>query len=121
MLARAGYDAECIENDGDYKRVFAAYQQASFGAIKFTRIKDVIDHENVEATISFVANGLPFRQTFLQEGDWVAEGFHAYMNKVAAAVGDKKRFYQLETGDQTVALAFVTPRTYARARKAGLV
>ena len=121
MLASWGYDAECIENDGDYKRVFAAYQKASFGTIKFTKIADVIDHENLEATISFVANGRPFRTTFLQEGDFVADGFHAYMNKVAATLGEKKRFYQLDTGDQTVALAFVTPRTHARARKAGLV
>jgi hypothetical protein len=121
MLAPAGYDAECIENDGDYKRVFAAYQRASFGAIKFTRIKDVIDHERVKATVSFVANGRPFSRKFMQEGDFVADGFHAYMNKVAAALGEKKRFYQLDTGDQTVALAFVTPRTHARARQAGLV
>jgi hypothetical protein len=38
-----------------------------------------------------------------------------------AAIGAKKRFYELETGDQTVALVCVTPAVYARARRLGLV
>jgi hypothetical protein len=43
------------------------------------------------------------------------------VNKAVAATGEKRRFFELGTGGQTVAPAFVTPPVFAPARKLGVV
>ena len=122
LLAPAGYDAECIENSGDYKRwVLPAYVKAAAGALKLTGVKDVFDDENAEVTLSFRVGRKAYAKTFDQPDDYVWDGLTAFMNKVASDARLKQRFYELATDDQIAALIFVTPQTYARARRRGLI
>ena len=120
-LSPAGYDAECIENSGDYKKwILSAYRKASFGAFNPTDVKDRIDHDNEVATVSFKLGRKAFSRQFPQPDDYVADAFHGFINKAVAATGEKKRFQTIEAG-QIVALVFVTPKTFARARRLGLI
>lgn len=122
LLSPAGFDVECIENSGDYKRwVISAYQKAASGALKFTNVKDVLDDENEVVTLSFRVGRKTYTRTFDQPDDYVSEDLNAFMNKVASDAGLKQRFYELETGDQIAALAFVTPPAFKRARRLSLI
>lgn len=115
-------DVECIESDGDYSRwVVAAYRKASCGAFKPTKVRDSLDREEEMATISFELGGRRFRKEFEQPDDYVADDVHAFMNRTLASLGGKRRFHFLPSGDQTVGLVCVTPKTYARARRLGLI
>ena len=44
-----------------------------------------------------------------------------YARPAADTDGHKQRFYELDTGDQIAAIAFVPPRTFSRARRLRLV
>jgi hypothetical protein len=122
LKAQAGYDAECIENSGDYKRwIIPAYQKASAGALKITNVKDVFDDENATATLSLRVGKKTYSKTFDQPDDYVWEGLTAFMNTIAADAGLENKFYELETGDQIASIVFVTPKAYTRARRNGLI
>jgi hypothetical protein len=121
-LAPTGYDAECIENSGDYRKwVVPAFTEASFGELKFRKVHDSIDCDNETATLSLTAGNRTFTRTFDQPDDYVSDEMIPFMNKVAAALGHKKRFHLVDGGDQIAGLVFVTPKTFARAKKLGLV
>ena len=122
LLAPSGYDAECIENSGDYKRwVIPAYEKAAAGALKITNVREVFDDDNAEATLSFRVGRKAYVKTFDQPDDYVWDGLTAFMNKIVSDAGLKQRFYELATDDQIAPLVFVTPQTYARARRRGLI
>jgi hypothetical protein len=122
VLSPAGYDAECIEGSGSYRRwILSSYEKAAAGQVRFSLVKDVVDSEKGSSTVSFTIGRRRFSRTFAQPDDYVADGLHAFINKAVAATGEKRRFFELGTGDQTVALAFVRPAVFARARKLGLV
>jgi len=122
VLAAGGYDSESIENSGDYRKwVVSAYVDASCGAFKPSKVKDVVNLDKGVATVSVELGDRTFQKQFQQDGDVVADGFHEFMNEVVAATGEQRRFHELPTGDQTAALAFVTPSVYRRAKKLGLV
>ena len=114
-------DAECIENDGDYKRVIAAYAKVSRGAVSFTGIRDRVDWHSEVARVSFRANGKRFSAELPQPSDYVADGFGAFMNEVLEELGESRRFHELPTDDQIVSLVLVTSATYSRARRLALI
>jgi hypothetical protein len=121
-LAPTGYDVECIENTGDYRKwVVPAFTEASFGELKFRKVRDSIDFDNETATLSLTAGNRTFTRTFDQHDDYVADEMIPFMNTVAAALGHKKRFHLVDGGDQIAGLVFVTPKTFARAKKLGLL
>jgi len=121
-LSAAGFDAECIENSGDYTRwVISAYRDASAGAFQPTKAKDTLRGDPTVARISFQAGGKTFSTEFGQDGDYVADGVHDFMNAVLEELGERRRFHMLPTGDQTALLVCVTPQTFERTRQLGLV
>lgn len=121
-LSPAGFDAECIEDSGDYERcIISSYRKASSGAFAPTNIKDRLRRSKATAVISFEAAGRKFSREFPQDDDYVADGVHDFLNDALAELGEQRRFHLLPTGDQTGAIVFVTPATYQRAIEAGLI
>jgi hypothetical protein len=120
-LATGGYDAECIENDGDYTRLLRAYAEASDGRFAPEKVKDSVDIDEGTTRISFTLGGRQYRRTFEQEGDYVADDFDRILNVILEKAGIKERFFQLPADDQIAKLVFVTPEALANAVKAGLV
>jgi len=122
VLSPAGFDAECIDDSGDYERwVISAYSKASTGAFTPTKVKDRLSRRAGTATISFQAGGRKFSTQFSQEDDWIADEVHDFLNEALAALGEKRRFHLLPTGDQTGEIVCVRPETYQRAVEAGLI
>jgi predicted DNA-binding WGR domain protein len=126
ILSVHGYDAECIENDGDYSKwIIPAYRDASHGVLAATKIKDKLDVDVDEgtgtATVSFEVRGKKFSRDLEQDSDYVADDFHPFMNSVLAKLGDKRRFFILSAGDQIARLVCVTPATYKSAQRLGVV
>lgn len=121
-LSPAGFDAECIDDSGDYERwIIPAYREASCGAFAPTKISDKVSRRNGTAVISFQASGRKFSREFTQNDDYVADGVHEFLNEALAEMGEPRRFELLPTGDQTGEIVCVTPAAYQRALEAGLI
>lgn len=122
VLSPAGYDAECVENQGDYQKwVVPAYVAASCGAFLPAEIRDKLERKWESVTLSIVVGGRAFARDFNQPDDYVADGVHDFMNEILESLGEKRRFHRLPTGDQTAALVCVKPETLEKARRLGLV
>ena len=121
-LSPAGFDAECIENSGDYARwVIPAYAKASCGAFAPSRVKDRLNRSAETAVVAFTAGGRRFSREFPQESDFIADGVHEFLNDVLAELGGERRFHLLPTRDQTGEIVCVSDATYQRAVEAGLI
>jgi hypothetical protein len=121
-LSPAGFDAECIEDSGDYEKwIILSYRKASSGAFAPTRVTDRLRRSSATAVISFEAGGRKCSREFPQEDDYVADGVHDFLNDALAELGEPRRFHLLPTRDQTGKIVCVTPATYQRAIEAGLI
>jgi hypothetical protein len=120
-LRSGSYDPEGIEDGDEYRRILQAYSRASGSVFRPTRVRASIDWRRRLATIAYEAGDRTFSRTFPQPDDFVGDGFHDYVNETLAALRIPQRFYDLGTGGQAMDLVFLRPRTYARARRLGLI
>ena len=121
-LSPAGFDAESIENSGDYGRlILSSYRKAASGLFKPVKVRDHIDRSNSTVVISFEAGGRKFSREFSQDSDYVADGVHEFLNDALAELGIERRFHLLPSADQTAEIVCVSPATYQRALEAGII
>lgn len=66
-------DAECIEDRGDYVRVFRDLERLFQGEVPLTELEDQVDIGQGQARISLTTHGQSFEHAFPQEDDWLSE------------------------------------------------
>lgn len=66
-------DLECIEDHGDYARVFRDFERLFQGEMALVELEDRVDIEEGQARVSFTAHGQSFEHTFEQKDDWLSE------------------------------------------------
>jgi hypothetical protein len=120
-LCTGGYDAEMIENNGDYSRLVAMYREASSGVFDPTDVTDSVDYDTRQATIAFTFRGTHFARQIPFESDYVDPAFDDLVNEALASANVRQRFIQMPTDDQCAALTFMDPEVYERACDLGLI
>ncbi|MFG0313381.1 MAG: hypothetical protein ACF8LL_04245, partial [Phycisphaerales bacterium] len=66
-------DTECIEDRGDYTRVFRDLERLFQGEMSLTDLEDEVDIDQGRARISFSTHGQSFEHAFEQKDDWLSE------------------------------------------------
>lgn len=64
-------DTECIEDTGDYVRIAERIKDLSNGHLEMTEINDVVDIENLEASLSFKLDGKEYHWSLKVDDDWL--------------------------------------------------
>ena len=65
------FDTECIEDDGDYKRIAERMAEMTQGSLRLENIRDSVDIENEKASLSFSFNGQETEINCEVQVDWV--------------------------------------------------
>jgi hypothetical protein len=65
------FDSECIENEGDYKKIAERMSEMAQGSLPLENIQDHVDFEDGEAWLSFSFRGQEIKIDCKFEDDWV--------------------------------------------------
>jgi hypothetical protein len=96
------FDAECIEDNGDYVRLIERFVALAKGALPITDIRDHIDIENETAWVEFKLDGQPVRWDLEVSNDWVDPDLYARVQELAAARGGGKKFFIVALGQDSL-------------------
>jgi hypothetical protein len=102
------FDAECIEDNGDYARLIERFVALAKGALPITDIRDQVDIENGTAWVEFKLDGQPVHWDLKVSNDWVDPDLYTRMQELAAARGGGKRFF-IEALGQDSLVSFGDP------------
>ena len=92
------FDAECIEDHGDYKRILSRLKNASKGEVKIAKIIDFVDIENEVAWVEFEAEGEVVRWDLPVDNDWVCDEVFENFETLLKDYGSGRRLYSLVFG-----------------------
>jgi hypothetical protein len=103
------FDAECIEDHGDYTTIAERLRDMAQGALPLTNIQDFVDIEAKEAWISFELDDLPVRWEAKVHDDWVDETVLSRIAQLLTARNAGKRFCILDLWGQDCLIGCCTP------------
>jgi len=98
-------DTECIEDNGDYIRIIDRLITLSQGTLKVENLRDSIDVEADEATISFVLKGEQYRWAMEVNDDWLDISILSKFNSVLDTLNSEKKFF-VAVIDQSCLIGF---------------
>ncbi|ODG90994.1 MULTISPECIES: hypothetical protein [Bacillaceae] len=93
-------DTECIEDTGDYVRIAERIRDLSKNYLDFKNIKDNVDIENQEASISFTLDEKDYCWKLEVNDDWIDEQIIVQFNDLLEIKNTDKRVYILDLGGQ---------------------
>lgn len=115
------FDAECIEDTGDYARNIERLAEIAAPDLPLQSISDEIDIEAGLARIEFTLDGRAHRIDQAFNNDWFDPEVICHLGRLLAARPTQRRFFYYDTGDQNILVACLTP-AHAKAlrRETGL-
>ncbi|MGG0174797.1 hypothetical protein [Gottfriedia acidiceleris] len=93
-------DTECIEDTGDYVRIAERIRDLSKNYLDLKNIKDNVDIENQEASISFTLDEKDYCWKLEVNDDWIDEKIIVKFNDLLEIKNMDKRVYILDLGGQ---------------------
>lgn len=111
------FDAECIEDHGDYARIAVRLRDLSAGTLPIAEVADFVDVEAHKASLAFSLNGRRIEWEPEVNDDWVDR---TIMSEFAALLQDRRagrRFTRLDLGGQACLLGCATDDQLAALRK----
>lgn len=96
------FDAECIEDQGDYVRVVERFVILSKGALPLTDIRDHVDIEAGEAWLEFAIEGKKARWELKVSDDWVDPDLYSQLQRLVAPRAAGKRFFIAALGQDSL-------------------
>ena len=96
------FDAECIEDDGDYARVVERFVILAKGLLPLADLRDRVDIENETAWVEFKLDGQPVHWDLEVSDDWIDPGLYGRMQELAAKRGGGKRFFIVGLGQDSL-------------------
>jgi hypothetical protein len=96
------FDAECIEDQGDYLRVVERFVILAKGALPLTDIRDHVDIEAGEAWIEFTLEGKKARWDLKVSDDWVDPDLYSQLQRLVAPRAAGKRFFIAALGQDSL-------------------
>ncbi|XRG79937.1 hypothetical protein V5E38_06385 [Rossellomorea sp. GAMAL-10_SWC] len=93
-------DTECIEDTGDYVRIAERIKDLSKNYLDLKNIKDYVDIENQEASISFTLDEEEYCWKLEVNDDWIDEKIIVKFNDLLEIKNSNKRVYILDLRGQ---------------------
>lgn len=87
------FDAECIEDNGDYARAVQRFVLLAKGNLPLADIKDHVDIENEKAWVEFVLEGKKVHWDLQVDNDWFDADLYSRLQELVTARGAGKRFF----------------------------
>jgi hypothetical protein len=96
------FDAECIEDQGDYVRVVQRFVILAKGALPLSDIHDHVDVEAEEAWIEFTLEGKKVHWDLKVSDDWVDTDLYSQLQRMVAPRAAGKRFFIVALGQDSL-------------------
>lgn len=96
------FDAECIEDQGDYLRVVERFVILAKGALPLTNIRDHVDVEAGEAWVEFTLEEKRVRWDLKVSDDWVDPELYSQLQGLVAPRAAGKRFFIVALGQDSL-------------------
>ncbi|MBK7406271.1 MAG: hypothetical protein IPJ41_17110 [Phycisphaerales bacterium] len=112
------FDAECIEDRGDYARQIERISQIAKGGLPVEKVSDFVDLEARTIWVEFELDGRRHRYEPEVCDDWFDPKVLIWLASLAVARGGERRLMHLDTGDQRFLIGFATPPQFKGLRRA---
>jgi hypothetical protein len=96
------FDAECIEDDGDYVRVVERFLILTKGLLPAKGLRDHVDIENETAWVEFTLDGQTAHWDLQVSDDWIDPGLYSRLQELVTARGGGKRFFIAALGQDSL-------------------
>lgn len=96
------FDAECIENTGDYRRLALRLTALAKGDLPIAEPKDFVDVVAGEAWLEFSFRDVPTRWDFVVNDDWVDASLFTHFQQLLAEVGSPLRYRSATLGQDSL-------------------
>jgi len=98
------FDAECIEDDGDYARLAERFAALTKGEIQLSDLSDHVDVQSGEAWLEFTFRGCRERWEMTVDNDWMDPVLYASFQELARSVGSSGKFMICALGQDSLVL-----------------
>ena len=114
------FDAECIEDHGDYKRIVERMVEMARGSLPLENIRDHVDLEKGEAWFSFTFRGQETRVECRVDNDWVDSTIFVRFVDLLGKTDPDKVFIYYDLGGQDCIIGCVTKTHLKRLNDEGI-
>ncbi|TRW23833.1 hypothetical protein FMM05_11765 [Flavobacterium zepuense] len=106
------FDAECINDHGDYATIIENIGRISNGELNFKNVKDYVDIEEMQAWVSFVLNDDAYKWNFKVDDDWVDGAVFENLQNLTEKYQTKGRFTNYGLGQDCI-IGYLTNSQFA--------
>ena len=114
------FDAECIEDHGDYKRIVEHMAEMTQGSVSLENIQDYVDLEKEEAWFSFLFQGKEIKVDCVVKDDWVDVSIFATFNELLNTADPSKIYIYYDLGGQDCIIGCVSKEELKALKKNGI-
>ncbi len=114
------FDTECIEDDGDYKRIAERMLELSDGVLRLQDIRDHVDVEGEQAWLSFEFNDRTIKIECKVQHDWVDESVFGRFVEILKEADPTRVFIYHDLGGQDCILGCVSRNNFEKLKGAGI-
>lgn len=114
------FDTECIEDNGDYKRIVERMVEMSQGSFKLEDIKDHVDLESDVAWLSFKFKGKEMKFDLKVQDDWVDATIFGKFVELLKESDPSKLYIYYDLGGQDCIIGCVTRSEFDCLRSKGM-
>ncbi|MBI2688730.1 MAG: hypothetical protein HYX27_20705 [Acidobacteria bacterium] len=114
------FDAECIEDDGDYCRIAERMKMLAQGSLPIENIRDHVDVEGRSAWLAFDYRGQNVQINCEVKDDWVDSELFSHFIDLLGKSDPSKIYLYYDLFGQDCIIACVTRAQFAGLRRAGI-
>jgi len=96
------FDAECIEDHGDYVALLNRFAILAKGVLPMTDLRDLVDIEHGKAWVEFALDGSKVHWDLEASDDWVDPGLYSRLQQLVTPRGAGKRFFIASLGQDSL-------------------
>jgi hypothetical protein len=114
------FDTECIEDNGDYRRIAERMVEMSQGSLSLENIKDSVDVDGGKASLAFDFRGQPISITCKVNSDWVDPDVFGKFVDLLAQSDPSKIYIYYDLHGQDCIIGCVAKTDYERLKAKGI-
>jgi hypothetical protein len=114
------FDTECIEDNGDYRRIAERMTEMAQGSLRLENIQDHVDIEKDEAWLSFFFRGEDIRINCKVEDDWVDASIFIRFVELLGQSDPSKIYIYYDLGGQDCIIGCVTKEELKKLNNKGI-
>ena len=114
------FDTECIEDNGDYKKIAERLVEMTRGSLQLEDIKDHVDVEGGEAWLSFKFKGKQVKMDWKVQDDWVDSAIFSKFVELLRDSDPSKMYIYYDLHGQDCIIGCVTKNDFECLRNKGV-